>query len=78
MSVPLDFAFIDRAVLRVPKADDIKAFLTRMEEDVEAAWTAEKEEQEALRAHMRKRAQQFLELKAREQQTRIDVSGPPT
>lgn len=68
--VPLDFAFFDRAVLRVPKEHDIRAFLKRKESEAEAAWAAEKEDLKELRDHLRKREQQLVELEAGFQTTR--------
>ncbi|KAL8425178.1 hypothetical protein Efla_007524 [Eimeria flavescens] len=60
--VPLSFAFFDRAVLRVPKADDIKEFLERKQDEVEAAWNEESQELAELREHLSRRRQHLLEL----------------
>ncbi|KAL8434362.1 hypothetical protein ACSSS7_003222 [Eimeria intestinalis] len=60
--VPLSFAFFDRAVLRVPKADDIKSFLRRKEDEAEAVWMEERQELAQLRDHMVRHKQHLVEL----------------
>ncbi|CDJ63517.1 hypothetical protein, conserved [Eimeria necatrix] len=60
--LPMNAAFLDRAVLRVPKASDIKAFLARKEEEAAKEWETQKEEQEEMRYHMEKREAHLSEL----------------
>ncbi|KAL8451549.1 hypothetical protein Emed_001998 [Eimeria media] len=72
--VPLSFAFFDRAVLRVPKADDIKSFLERKEDEAEAVWTEEREELAQMRDHMVRHKQHLLELEGNSQETTEDQS----
>ncbi|KAL8273894.1 hypothetical protein Esti_002217 [Eimeria stiedai] len=72
--VPLSFAFFDRAVLRVPKADDIKSFLKRKEDEVEAVWTEECQELEQLQNHMIRHKQHLRELEGKPQEAPQDES----
>ncbi|KAL8450658.1 hypothetical protein Emag_003098 [Eimeria magna] len=72
--VPLSFAFFDRAVLRVPKADDIRSFLKRKEDEAEAVWTEERQELAQVRDHMVRHKQHLLELEGKLQEAPQDQS----
>lgn len=60
--VPLEFAFLDRAVLRVPKASDIHTFVQHKQDELQEAWAAETEAAALHREHMRRRRELYAKL----------------
>ncbi|CDI86262.1 hypothetical protein, conserved [Eimeria praecox] len=73
--LPMNAAFLDRAVLRVPKADDIKSFLKRKEEEAAEELVFEKEELEEMRQHMERRKEHLLELDGGEKAAKMDEAS---
>ncbi|CDJ45836.1 hypothetical protein, conserved [Eimeria brunetti] len=58
--VPMNSAFLDRAVLRVPKADDIKSFLKRKQEEAAEELEYEREELKEMQGRMEARKEHLL------------------